>query len=267
MQHIKHLKKELPGLREQVVLAPYTTFGIGGPATLFFEAKSIEDIVCAVGVARASGVPFFLLAEGSNVLFSDSGFPGLVIHVCTSLWNINDMELRVEAGVPMRVLVKETCQRGMKGFEWAGGLPGTLGGAIRGNAGAFGGEIKDNVVSVTCLDGEGKMVTLPNKECTFGYRTSLFKEKGLIVLSAVFRFDPGDTKELNKIALSRIEYRKERHPLEYPNAGSMFKNVPLALVPKELYEFVLPAVKQDPFPVVPAAFLIAQANLKGMRNG
>ncbi|MDP4008860.1 MAG: UDP-N-acetylmuramate dehydrogenase [bacterium] len=264
---IEILKKELPDLQEGVILAPYTTFTIGGPAQYFLEVKTQEQLVHAVRVARLHNVPFFLLAKGSNVLVSDVGFPGLIIYVRANAWSIEGISLKAEAGVLMSELVEETCKRGMKGFEWAGGLPGTLGGAVRGNAGAFGGEMKDNVVSVTYLNNQGEVQVIQKDECAFGYRNSLFKEKGFPVLLAEFRFTEADPKELQDTAQSRIAYRKERHPLEYPNAGSMFKNVPLSSVSESLHEFVSQAVKQDPFPVVPAAFLIAQANLKGMREG
>lgn len=264
---IETLKKELPNLQEGVILAPYTTFAIGGPARYFLEVKTQEQLAHAVRVARLQNIPFFLLAKGSNVLVNDTGFPGLIIYVRVNDWSIEGMNLRAEAGVLMSELVQETCKRGMKGFEWAGGLPGTLGGAVRGNAGAFGGEMKDNVVSVTYLNNRGEAQTIQKDECAFGYRNSLFKEKGFPVLLAEFRFIEADPKELQDTAQSCVAYRKERHPLEYPNAGSMFKNVPLSSVPESFHEFVLQAVKQDPFPVVPAAFLIAQANLKGMGEG
>ena len=117
------------------------------------------------------------------------------------------------------------------------------------------------------LDNAGIKRTLNNAQCHFSYRSSLFKEKGWLVLSATFQLQKGDIKEIQQKAKEHIAYRKERHPLEYPNAGSIFKNCDLKKIPRSLRSFVKPAVKTDPFPVVPTAFLIAQANLKGLQVG
>lgn len=135
---------------------------------------------------------------------------------------------------------------------------------MRGNAGAFGGEVKDSLISVECVDEKGQMRKLSNRECQFSYRSSLFKRKKWIVLSAVFQLKKGNKKLIQEVAQDHIQYRKERHPLEFPNAGSIFKNCDLKLIPLKLQDFVKPAVKVDPFPVVPTAFLIAQAGLKGL---
>ena len=157
----------------------------------------------------------------------------------------------------------------MSGLEWAGGLPGTLGGAVYGNAGAFGGEIKDNILEAESFDIEsGELRARNNKECGFGYRTSVFKKnKNEIILSAAFQMKKDDSATVAKRTAEKIEYRKVRHPLEYPNVGSIFKNVPLELVPQSVREQCADVIKQDPFPIVPTARLIKLAGLKGKVHG
>lgn len=261
------LGKKLPGVRKNVSLAGLTTFKIGGRAQYFFEARRAEDIVNAAKTARQSKIPFFILGEGSNLLVSDSGFGGLVIKVNCRKYYIKKTLLYAEAGVPLSLLARIAGKRKLSGLEWASGLPGTLGGAIRGNAGAFGGEIKDNIRAVKALDKNGCLRVLSKKESQFSYRNSIFKKKKWIVLGAAIRLHGGDGKKIQAIAQAHIKFRKERHPLEYPNAGSFFKNCDLKKVPKRIYPLVKAVVKNDPFPVVPAAYLISEAGLKGKRVG
>lgn len=267
MKDCSQLAQLLPGLKENILLAPYTTFRVGGPARYFFIARSKKSIVKALRASHVCHIPFFVLAGGSNLLVSDKGFQGLVILIRNTSCFIRGVTLYAEAGVPLSALVKKCGAKGFAGLEWAGGLPGSFGGAVRGNAGAFGGEIKDSVIEVECMDGKGNIQTLSNAECKFSYRSSVFKKKNWIVLSAVLRFNKGNAKEIQRIARERIRYRKERHPLEYPNAGSIFCNVPLKSIPARRRHEIRAVVKQDPFPVVPAGYLIARAGMKGKAVG
>ena len=246
-------------------LKNHTTFRIGGPAKYFFVAKTSGNIAKAVAAARRLKIPFFILGTGSNVLAPDKGFSGLVIKIENCKLKIENLSAWAEAGVSLSTLVKETGKLGLAGLEWAGGLPGTVGGAVRGNAGAFGGEIKDSIVQVEAIDERGKRGTFSLKECQFGYRSSIFKEKNFIVLSAAFKLEKGNKKEIQAAARNHIRYRKERHPLEYPNAGSIFKNCDLVKVPKALRKEMKDVIKVDPFPVIPTAALIARAKLQGLR--
>ncbi|MDP4006978.1 MAG: UDP-N-acetylmuramate dehydrogenase [bacterium] len=259
--------KFLPGVRKNIPLAPYTTFKIGGPAKYFFVAKTEQDVCNAITAAKKYRVPMFVLAGGSNVLVSDKGFLGLVVLLSMKQYSMKGTVLTAEAGVDMRTLVKETGKRGLSGFEWAGGLPGSVGGVVRGNAGAFGGETKDSIVSVAALDKKGTIKKLSGKACAFSYRNSLFKEKNWIVLSATFQLKKGNKEKIQAIAKEHIRYRKERHPLEYPNAGSVFKNCPFSKFSKKLQNELSHIVKIDPFPVIPTAYLISEARLKGLRVG
>lgn len=254
-------------MKNNVILAPHTTFRIGGPAKYFFIAKTAENIIEAFRTAKKFRLPFFILGGGSNLLISDQGFNGLVIKILNTKYKILNTKMYADAGVDFPKLVKETTKRGLAGLEWAGGLPGTVGGAVRGNAGAFGGEVKGSIVEVECIDEKGRVRKLSNRQCRFGYRSSIFKEKEWIVVSATFKLRQGNPGTLTHIAHDHIRYRKERHPLEFPNAGSMFKNCDFKKIPRALHKFVQPALKTDPFPVVPTAFLIAQAGVKGLRVG
>lgn len=259
--------KLLPGTKVNISLVPYTTFKIGGPAKYFFIAKSTKDLINAAKTARSLQMPFFVLAGGSNVLVSDKGFGGLVIYVQNTNYKIQGTRLYAEAGVDFPVLVRETGKRGLAGLEWAGGLPGSVGGAVRGNAGAFGGEVKDSILFVEVLDTKGNVRKLKNKDCKFSYRSSVFKEKNWIVISATFRLQKGNKKTIQTLAKDHIQYRKERHPLEYPNAGSIFKNCDLKKFSKKMQKELSHVVKVDPFPVVPTAYLISEAQAKGLRVG
>ena len=261
------LAELLPGVEKNVPLAPFTTFRIGGRARYLFRAKNTEDVKRAQSAARQIHLPFFVLAGGSNVLISDKGFSGLVVLMENTQWSIKGIRLEAEAGVPFATVVSETQKGGLSGLEWAGGLPGSVGGAVRGNAGAFGGEVKDTVLQVEILDEKGEVRTLLNKECEFGYRTSIFKKTNWIVLSVVFELKQGDAEEIARVAESNIQYRTTRHPLEYPTAGSMFKNCDVKNVPLEVQEKFKGIIKKDPFPILPTAALIAGAGLQGMRIG
>lgn len=256
------------GLKENVYLKEYTTFKIGGTARYFFNAKEKNEIIEALKFARKNKIPFFILGSGSNVLVADEGFNGLVIHINLQKYNLNGNTLYAETGVLVETLVDVTVNKGLAGFEWAGGLPGTLGGAIFGNAGAFGGEIKDSIVWVEALDNKLRIRKLNKKECQFGYRSSIFKKKNWTVLSAKLKFKEGDKKILCRIVKSYIQYRKEKGPLLYPNAGSIFKNYDVKRAPKKMIEMFKGVIKKDPFPVIPAAAIIAKVpNLVGYRIG
>ena len=261
------LKQQIPEVRRNVPLKKHTTFRIGGPAKYFFAAKTSGQIAKAVQVARSLKLPFFVLSGGSNVLVPDSGISGLVIKLQTTNYKLQINRVWAEAGVPMATLVRETGKRGLQGLEWAGGLPGTLGGAVRGNAGAFGGETKDSVVEVEALDHEGKRRKFSGRECQFAYRSSIFKKKGYIVLAATMQLRKGSKAKIQAVAKEHMRYRKERHPLEYPSAGSIFKNCDLKKTPATVQVQFKDVIKTDPFPVIPAAALIARAKLQRMRVG
>ena len=269
----RRFKQILPEVKRNVLLQKHTTFKVGGPARYFLVAHKQETIVKALQLAKKIGMPFFILGGGSNILASDKGFSGLVIKIYHQEKSFpvkkigQDFLVEVKAGVAMKDLVSFLAGRSLSGLEWAGGLPGTFGGAIRGNAGAFGGETKDSIFEVLALDSNLKLRKFSNKQCQFSYRNSIFKEKNWIVLSATLKVKKGDKKTIWQIAKNNINYRKTRHPLDLPNAGSIFKNCDLKYFSEPLRKQLAGVVKKDPFEVVPTAYLISEAGLKGTTIG
>jgi len=246
------IKKELPGVKENVLLKNYTTFKIGGKAKYFFVAKTKEDLIKAILVAKKYNLPFFVLGGGSNLLVADEGFKGLVIKLQITNYKLQikskcpNPKIYVEAGVSLASLISEATKNNLTGMEWAIGIPGTVGGTIWGNAGAFGSCMADLVESVEVLDirdykipnskfqipnkfqiPKSKIKILKNKDCKFGYRESIFKHnKNLIILSAVLRLKKGKRKEIERKIRENLNYRRETQPLNFPSAGSVFKNPP-----------------------------------------
>jgi len=270
--------------QENISLADYSHYKIGGPARYFFNAKTEKDLLSAIKEAKRQKLAVFVLAGGTNLLISDQGFNGLVIRPDITTIKAKGGTVRVGAGVLMADLLGFSVKKSLSGLEWAGGLPGTLGGAIRGNAGCFGGEIKDSVVSVRSLDTRTmKIIKRTAKACRFAYRDSIFKEKNgrEIVLDATLRLAKGDKRAIAASIKEKIAHRAKHHPLEHPNIGSTFKNVPLHMIHKkgsEAYAAALSAatlafngsefsVKMDPFPVISAAKLIGESGLRGVSFG
>ena len=255
-------------LQEDIPLAPLTTMKVGGPAKRFADVTSEEELLEALHLARENDWPIFILSGGSNVIFSDDGFEGLVIKNNINFFEINGTKITAGAATDMSKLVDESIAAGLAGLEWAGGLPGTLGGAIRGNAGAFGSEIKNTVLAVKSIEIEtGKNLERTGEDCKFAYRESIFKQKKEVIVSATLQLKQGNTEELRKAADDHIEYRKEKHPVELPCSGSFFKNTPLDKVPTSELPTFEQAIKTDPMPVVPTAYIIAQAGLSGLQIG
>ena len=201
-------------LKRNTLLKNYTTFRIGGPAEFFFEAKTKEGLIKAIGLAKERKLPFFILGGGSNLLVSDKGYKGLVVSYQLSSFVLQKNRIVVGAGARLANLVN--C-----GLEWAAGIPGTVGGAIYGNAGAFGESMEDEVRSVEVFDANtGKIKVFKKKDCQFAYRRSIFKKKkNLIILSAEIKAGKSNLKKVKEY----LDYRMQRHP-QLPSAGSIFKN-------------------------------------------
>jgi len=233
------IKKLLPEIKKNVSLKNYTSFKIGGRARYFYLADNKNDLVKAIEAALEKKAPFFILGKGSNVLVSDKGYCGLVIKVEAKKCKIEGPKIIAEAGLDLQKLVVKAKNKNLKGLEWAAGIPGSLGGAIYGNAGAFGRSMKDVVKEVEVLEiknKRAKIKTLTNKECGFGYRRSVFKKnKKLIILSAVLQLKKGRKEEIEKKIENYLKRRRERHPLNFPSAGSIFKN-PKGISAGELIE-------------------------------
>jgi UDP-N-acetylmuramate dehydrogenase len=270
--------------KKDIPLSRFSHYKIGGVARFFFEPKNEKEITWAITEAKANKVPVFILGGGTNLLLSDDGFQGLVIKPALMDVKAKGARVNVGAGVLMADLLQYTVKNAMSGLEWAGGLPGTFGGAIRGNAGCFGGEIKDAIISVRSFNPKTmKFVERSAQACAFHYRDSIFKHKGAneIIVSAQLQMARGKATLIKSSIQEKIAHRTKHHPLEYPNIGSMFKNIPLTnLHPasSKAYHAALAkgelsfrgshfSVKTDPFPVISAAKLISESGLSGVSFG
>ena len=264
-------------LKQNVSLKDYSNYKIGGNAAYFFEVFSKDDLINGLKNWYEISLDFpvnkkeiFVLGSGTNVLFSDDGFYGLVIKNSINGINIQDNIITVGAGEELSSLLDYCVKNSLSGLEWAGGLPGTVGGAVRGNAGAFRGEIKDNLYEVISLNLKTfKTVKRNNKDCELSYRNSVFKNKAAdeIIISVSFKLIKGEKQEIKNKTQEKIEYRRAKHPLEYPNIGSIFKNVPIEKFLDTQMKDLSQYIKNDPFPLVPTAKLIFLTGLKGERVG
>jgi UDP-N-acetylmuramate dehydrogenase len=219
--------------------------------------------------AKKRRLPFFILGGGTNILFNDAGYEGLILKPDFINFRVTGNKITAGAGVSMADLINYSIENNLSGLEWAGGLPGTLGGALRGNAGAFGGELKDAVERVVSFNTRRMELTERRREeCDFGYRMSVFKQDGNeIIVKATLALIPGKGSEIRAKVESRINYRKHKHPLDHFNVGSIFKNVILSDYPHLGNADFKAPIKQDPFPVVPTAYLLSEAKLRGVACG
>lgn len=216
----------LDSFKKNVPLANHTTFKIGGPAKYFFEAGTKEEIIEAVKFAKENNLPFFILGGGSNVLALDEGYNGLIIKIKNAKLKIENSSIIADAGIMLCSLVKASLDASLSGLEWAVGIPGTFGGAVRGNAQAFGENIAGNLEEVEALDTNSLKIKTFNKEdCSYSEKNSIFKEKSsLIILSAKLKLKKGKKKEIDKKIKENLFYRKESQPFGFPSAGSVFVN-------------------------------------------
>ncbi len=258
-----------------VELKKFSSFKIGGPADNFFIAKNAEEIIEGLKESRRMLFPLkktvFVLGGGTNILWGDRGFKGLVLKPeIKTLEIIDGNKIKAGAGVNVSELLSFAAENDLSGLEWSGGLPGTVGGAVFGNAGAFGGEIKDCLKEVVSLDLKTYgIIRRAAPECEFSYRNSIFrKNRGEeIILEAVFNLSPGERSEISDAAMRNMRYREERQPLEHPNIGSIFKNVPAETLAPGVIERYGLNIKTDPFPVIPTARLISETGLRGLSFG
>ncbi|MCX6745625.1 MAG: UDP-N-acetylmuramate dehydrogenase [Candidatus Parcubacteria bacterium] len=248
-------------------LAKYTTFKIGGPAKYFFIAKENEDLVRAVTFAKKLKLPFYILGNGSNVLISDQGFNGLVIlNKASDIIFKKDNKVVADAGVMLVDLIQKTIDQGLTGLEWGVGIPGTIGGCVRGNAGAYGGQMAANLIGVEVMKGS-KQFVLKNEQCKFGYRESNFKHNNDLILSAEFQLQKGDKKQSLAKIKEILKTRNAKLP-EYPSAGSVFKNIMISsenmAEVKKLINLPAEYLERKK---IPAAWFIESLDLKGHTIG
>ena len=210
---------------EEEPMKKHRTFRIGGPAEYLILPQTTEEIADVVKLCRQEERPWYIVGNGSNLLVADEGVRGVVIQL---LRNFNQIQvegcqIRMQAGAQNAAVAKRALDASLTGFEFAAGIPGTIGGAVVMNAGAYGGEMKDILKEVTVLDQNGMIRTIPTEELELGYRTSIIARKGYVVLEAVIVLKTGDPKEIKAAMDDLKEKRVTKQPLEYPSAGSTFK--------------------------------------------
>ena len=203
----------------------HTTFRIGGPASVFVEVEREEDLVTAVKLCRQEQVPFFILGNGSNLLVSDEGYDGVVLHIGAGMRKISveGTQITAQAGAMLSQVAHAALEHGLTGMEFAAGIPGSLGGACMMNAGAYGGEMSQILTSVRALSPEGEIVELPVEMLDLGYRHSMMMEKSYIVLSAEIHLETGDKATIHARMDELKAQRTSKQPLDMPSAGSTFK--------------------------------------------
>ena len=264
-------------IKQNVPLRNYSNYKIGGEATYFLEVTSREELILGIKEWRDISRNFsdekkkiFVLSGGSNVLIDDRGIDGLVIHDNITTIERNGEQVTSGSGLKIEDFLNFCIANSLSGLEWAGGLPGTIGGAVRGNAGAFGGETKNSILEVRSINLETlEETTRNNKDCRFDYRTSIFKQEAFneFILSVVFKLTLGKREDIEREVYEKINYRKVNHPLDLPSIGSTFKNIPFDKLSAEQQVEFKDFIKNDPFPVLPVAKLLHLANLKGQRVG
>ncbi len=227
MEKIKNLisEKILGEVKTNVPLAPFTSFKIGGNADLYICPNNLMELLNTISVLRENNISYFLLGAGSNLLISDKGIRGAVIKLGDGFdyAHAKDDYILAGAGVSLAKLASEAKNAELTGLEFASGIPGSLGGALFMNAGAYGGEMKDVVAEVSFIDADGAVKTLSGSECGFGYRSSLFSKGDKIIISAKISLTKGNKDEIAQTMKELNAKRKEKQPLEYPSAGSTFR--------------------------------------------
>jgi UDP-N-acetylmuramate dehydrogenase len=257
----------IPNLQvsENEPLGRHTRFGIGGPAAIFAQTASAEAFVEALRVARGSGLPFAVIGGGTNLIVSDTGFAGIVLRYRAEGLLQAGARVYADAGAQLQQLVDFTVDRGLKGLETLAGIPGSVGAAVYGNAGAYGHSISERVVKVRFCDGANVRV-FANQECEFAYRESVFKgHKDWIIFSTELLLDHSDAEALRKQADDIVRVRNEKFPPAMKCAGSIFKNLLLAELTERVRSQVPDSVVREG--KVPAAWFLEQVGAKGMQRG
>ena len=203
----------------------HTTFRIGGPADYFLLPSSSEEVKGILEICKEESLQYFILGNGSNLLVSDEGYRGVIIQLYRNYGGltVEGTEIRAGAGVLLSQIAAAARNESLTGFEFAGGIPGTLGGAVVMNAGAYGGELKDVFKEAVVMDREGNIFTVPVEKLAMGYRTSLVKTAGYLVLEVVISLKKGSQEEIRDTMKDLADRRISKQPLEYPSAGSTFK--------------------------------------------
>lgn len=209
----------------QESMAKHTTFRVGGPADCFITLESEEQLQKVQRYLRLVGIPFFILGNGSNILVSDKGYKGIILQISDRMSDVevDGTRMHVQAGAKMSQVARVAMEHGLTGMEFASGIPGTVGGGVVMNAGAYGGEMKQVVESVAVVNPEGEIMELDNASMEFGYRSSIIRNQPFTVTRVTYCLQQGDREQIKGRMNELAARRREKQPLEYPSAGSTFK--------------------------------------------
>jgi UDP-N-acetylmuramate dehydrogenase len=257
----------LPNLAisQGTLLSRYTRFGIGGPAEVYVETSDEQSFMQAFVVAQSSGAEYTVIGDGTNLIVSDSGFPGIVLRFTARHIHSHGTDVRAHAGAELQTLVDNCIDLGLKGLETMTGIPGSLGAAVYGNAGAYGHSIEERIQRVRFFDG-AEVRVFNKAECEFHYRESVFKRnKDWIIFSAALEMDFAPAEELRKTASEIFQIRLAKYPATMKCAGSIFKNLILAELPVEVRREIPERVIREG--KAPSAYFLEQVGAKGMQSG
>ncbi len=258
---------QIPNLSvsEHILLSRYTRFGIGGEAEAFVETPAEQSFIAALDIVKASGAAFVVIGGGTNLIVSDAGFRGVVLRFTAGGISSASDTVRAEAGAELQAVVDYTIGQGLQGLETMTGIPGSVGAAVYGNAGAYGHSINERVRAVRFFNG-AVIRTFGNSECEFHYRESIFKRhKEWIIFSTELAMTAAPADELRKTADGIFQIRLEKYPATMKCAGSIFKNLILAELPEAVQRQVPDRVVREG--KVPSAYFLEQVGAKGIRNG
>jgi UDP-N-acetylmuramate dehydrogenase len=259
--------RSIPNLiiQENALLSQYTRFGIGGPAAIYAETPNEQSFIAALTEARGSGRPWVVIGGGTNLIVSDSGFPGIVLRFTASNLRADGNRVYADAGASLQGLVDFTIDRGLANIHTMTGVPGSVGAAVYGNAGAYGHSMSESVREVRFYDGE-RVRCFDNAGCEFHYRESVFKRhKNWIIFSTVLELEAGDPAVLRRVADDIFATRNEKFPPTMKCAGSIFKNLLLHELPKPIQSSLPSRVIREG--KVPSAYFLEQVGAKGLKHG
>lgn len=264
-----NILEKLPGVQKNVLLKNYTTFKIGGPAEYFFIAKTKESLITALRTAKKLKLPVFILGGGSNILVSEKGFNGLVIKIDILGIKFEKNKAVVSAGENSTKLAYLSTDNGLSGLEWAAGMPGTVGGSIYGNAQAFGAKISDIIESVEAINLKTlELENFTKEQCLFFLKNSIFKKnKNLVIVSAVLELKAEPAEQIKNQIKEFLEYRRTKHPMDFPSAGSVFVNPEMTIESKKLMEKFPELEEYNKKRLIAAGYLIEKSGLAGRKKG
>jgi UDP-N-acetylmuramate dehydrogenase len=252
-------------LLRNVPLSQYTRFGLGGPADYYLETADPASFATALAIVRSSGLDSVVIGGGTNLIVSDEGFRGICLRLTSSAISADGLRVEAQCGATLQAVVDFTVDRGLKGLETMTGIPGSLGAAVYGNAGAYGHSIQERIRFVRFLEGEA-VREFTNAQCRFHYRESIFKSnKQWIILSAILEMEAGDAALLHQISDGILTTPNRKYPPTMRCAGSIFKNLLWSDLPDAVRAVVPAAVVREG--KVPSAYFLDQAGAKGLRRG